>query len=85
MSRHFPQFTYECPACEHAMEFEIEPLIRGRYCGPPESCYPDEGGSASGPENCPACGEAIDATKVYDKWEVSSGPEPDIEDHDTTD
>jgi hypothetical protein len=23
---------------------EVTPLRRGRYCGPPEKCYPDEGG-----------------------------------------
>lgn len=32
------------------LEVEIagyaEPLTRGNYCGPPERCYPDEGGFA---------------------------------------
>lgn len=33
---------------EVPMEFEvnIEPFRRGRYTGPPEHCYPDEGGTA---------------------------------------
>lgn len=28
------------------VELEIEPFVRGRYSGPPENCFPDEGGSA---------------------------------------
>lgn len=26
---------------------EIEPFVPGKYTGPPEDCYPDEGGYAS--------------------------------------
>lgn len=29
-----------------SIEFDVSPLIRGRYSGPPEHCYPDEGGYA---------------------------------------
>ena len=32
---------------EITVTFEIEPLIPGKYYGPPENCYPDEGGCAS--------------------------------------
>ena len=28
------------------VEFDVYPLVRGRYDGPPENCYPDEGGYA---------------------------------------
>ena len=31
-------FTAEC---------DYEPLVRGRFSGPPELCYPDEGGAAT--------------------------------------
>ena len=27
------------------VEYEYEPLIPGRFSGPPENCYPDEGGT----------------------------------------
>jgi len=27
-------------------EFDVEPLVRGKINGPPEDCYPDEGGYA---------------------------------------
>ena len=27
-------------------ECDVEPFVRGKYSGPPESCYPDEGGYA---------------------------------------
>ncbi len=27
-------------------DLEIEPFVRGLYSGPPENCFPDEGGSA---------------------------------------
>ena len=27
-------------------ELYIEPFVRGKYSGPPENCYPDEGGTA---------------------------------------
>jgi hypothetical protein len=62
---------------------EIEPLVRGWYSGPPERCYPDEGGYASilevyQPDGAPVpesewlaagiCEEEIEK-KVYTLWE----------------
>jgi hypothetical protein len=29
----------------YLVQYEYEPLIPGRFSGPPEKCYPDEGGS----------------------------------------
>jgi hypothetical protein len=29
----------------YMVQYEYEPLIPGRFSGPPENCYPDEGGS----------------------------------------
>ena len=33
--------------CGFLFTADIEPFRRGRYTGPPESCYPDEGGTAT--------------------------------------
>jgi hypothetical protein len=28
------------------VELDVEPFVRGKYSGPPEGCFPDEGGMA---------------------------------------
>lgn len=33
--------------CGFLFTADIEPFRKGRYTGPPESCYPDEGGTAT--------------------------------------
>ena len=47
----------ECGECEAEVPIEeYEPLHVGRSSGPPELCFPDEGGYCSGPDKCPGCG-----------------------------
>lgn len=74
-------YFYECPKCGAEVEFDIEPLILGRYGGPPENCYPDEGGYADGPDECEFCHTTLDAEKAYAAWEASQEPEYDEPDY----
>jgi hypothetical protein len=49
MKQYTHSFTIERDDCELELEaeFEIEPFVPGKRNGPPEDCYPDEGGFAS--------------------------------------
>ena len=48
MSTHTIEITVERDEVEFELEVSgyVEPLVRGKYFGPPENCYPDEGGYA---------------------------------------
>lgn len=52
MASHTHYFTLERDVDGETVEYElevecyIEPFVRGRYSGPPENCYPDDGGFA---------------------------------------
>lgn len=61
---------YTCPDCGEESEVEVTPFISGKTWGPPESCYPDEGGEVE-PEACPHCGIKWDTTKISKQAEDS--------------
>jgi hypothetical protein len=48
MHRYTHEFYIEREDAEFTLqvELEIEPFVRGKYSGPPEDCFPDEGGIA---------------------------------------
>jgi hypothetical protein len=52
MASHTHYFTLERDVDGETVEYEleveccIEPFVRGYYSGPPENCYPDDGGFA---------------------------------------
>ncbi len=87
MAHHSMEFT--CPSCDDTVEgeFDIDPEVRGRYSGPPELCYPSEGGVAelTDPLDCPECDHAFTAKeraaleeKAYIDWVEAQEPdEPD--------
>lgn len=65
---------YTCAICDHEYELEIEatPPIPAQISGPPESCYPAEGGEfdiISG-DKCPKCNTETDVEKAAESfWE----------------
>jgi hypothetical protein len=77
-----PSHTFACPNpdCGEEHEYDIEPFVEGRKSGPPDQCFPDEGGTAA-PEDdeCESCGQDLtdDAhlQKVYDAWAGSQEPD----------
>lgn len=41
----------------------VEPITHGRYSGPPERCFPDEGGDVEVETvKCCGCGQAVELT-----------------------
>jgi hypothetical protein len=62
------QLDYECPNCNHAFTIEVEPFTPGRFSGPPELCYPDEGGGFE-PDFCPKCETEVDPEWVQRELE----------------
>jgi len=70
------QTNWTCPECEKVTEVTVYPIIPARLYGPPENCYPEEGGEHE-PEEC-ECGEPIPNDAVYeqaseevrDNWEA---------------
>ena len=63
---------YRCDKCEHENTVRVYPIIPGKYSGPPEDCYPAEGGEID-PDSCEFCGAEIDADycheRVADKYD----------------
>ena len=55
------KITYTCQSedCEHKFEVNVSPIIPAKIYGPPETCYPAEGGEIE-PENCPNCNKEVD-------------------------
>ncbi len=67
----YPHYESDCPHCEDAgyetpatIEWEIEPATPGRTYGPPERCYPPEGGFCE-PVNCV---ERVEERKWVTGW-----------------
>lgn len=56
---------YTCSQCEHEFNVVAHPLIQAQTYGPAELCYPEEGGEIE-PDECPACGNEIDAEDISD-------------------
>lgn len=81
--------SFLCPACRAyvAGEFDVEPFVQGNLSGPPEQCFPDEGGFAvlTSPDNtCPHClvqwteDEITHIEKAaYDAWESAQADDAD--------
>lgn len=62
------RITYTCKACDHKAEVKVYPIIPARTGGPPELCYPEEGGEVE-PEECPECGAKFDQGDVHHEAE----------------
>jgi hypothetical protein len=58
--------THVCPSCEYEFEITVSELIPAQTYGPPENCYPEEGGECS-PSECPLCGEDIDQNEMIER------------------
>lgn len=58
--------THHCP-CGAETEVTVYPVVRGRYFGPPEQCYPDEGGFIE-PDECEDCGRKIPNDEMQELW-----------------
>jgi hypothetical protein len=75
-------FFFECPACEKETEITAYEIIPARVWGPPEDCYPAEGGEFE-PEECQHCGHKFDGDKVTDKAsDVAQSRADDAAEHD---
>jgi ribosomal protein L37AE/L43A len=59
MKRGATTITWTCPKCEAETEVTVYPVIPAQTYGPPENCYPEEGGEIE-PEECEKCGAEID-------------------------
>lgn len=70
--------TTSCPHCDHEFDVEIEPYVPARTYGPPELCYPAEGGGVE-PERCPNCDGLLGLPHIYEQWadEQAALNEPD--------
>jgi len=77
------KYQYTCPVCEKGITFDCTPETPAKTYGPPENCYPAEGGDCDGPENCDQCGREINIDDVmqsfYDYYADNAldGPDPD--------
>jgi DNA-directed RNA polymerase subunit RPC12/RpoP len=58
-------FGYTCPRCLHRVLIKAWPVIPAKVTGPPEQCYPEEGGEWE-PEECDRCGSTFDPDHVTD-------------------
>jgi len=57
---------YTCKKCEHEFEVDITPFVPAQTYGPPEYCYPAEGGECD-PTECPKCNALIDQEEVSER------------------
>lgn len=61
-------FDYCCKNCDHEFTLDIEytPYIPAQTYGPPENCYPEEGGDFDIIKNdhCPKCDSKVDNDSV---------------------
>lgn len=62
--------NYNCKCCDAEFEVEVEatPYVPAQIYGPPESCYPAEGGEIELTDTgaCPTCGEEVSMSSVQD-------------------
>jgi predicted RNA-binding Zn-ribbon protein involved in translation (DUF1610 family) len=58
--------TWTCPKCEAETEVTVYHFIPAQTYGPPENCYPEEGGEIE-PEECPNCGAEIDIGAAHER------------------
>lgn len=55
---------WTCPECERISEVIVYPVIPAKLNGPPEKCYPEEGGEYE-PDQC-ECGKKIDYDEAHE-------------------
>lgn len=58
--------TYECKECGRNNTVTVWPYIPAKTYGPPEDCYPSEGGYIE-PTECHCCGEKISVDDCFDQ------------------
>lgn len=65
-------YTCENEECKYEILLEIDytPYISAQVSGPPESCYPEEGGEFQIIKNecCPKCGTKVTEDKARDRF-----------------
>lgn len=57
--------TWKCSECQQETELNVTPFRRAKTWGPPETCYPSEGGEIE-PDTCP-CGREIPVDEVIER------------------
>lgn len=57
---------WTCEKCGEESEVDVSPFIPAQVCGPPESCYPAEGGELD-PDACPHCNHPIPQDAAQEK------------------
>ncbi len=68
--------------CGHEFEIGVSPIIPAQLSGPPENCYPAEGGEVDTSE-CPKCGKEINENIAQDMAdEKARDVADDAADHD---
>ncbi len=68
-----PKLTinHNCKNCDFQFEIEVDctPSVPAQVSGPPESCYPAEGGEIEITDNdaCPQCNTEVNVEDITDK------------------
>jgi hypothetical protein len=57
---------WTCPKCEAETELTVWPVIPAQIYGPPENCYPEEGGEYE-PTECPNCNQPIESEDAHER------------------
>lgn len=70
------KINYQCANCDHDFEVSVSPIIPAKISGPPENCYPAEGGEID-PCECPKCTVGVDEETIYDATEDARNDEWD--------
>lgn len=71
MRRPATKIIWTCPECTRETEVLVGEFTYAKLSGPPESCYPAEGGEIE-PERCPFCKREIDVDEANDRAEEQS-------------
>ena len=56
---------WTCESCGRETEVTVYPIIPAQLYGPPENCYPEEGGEID-PDKC-ECGKDLPAEELWEK------------------